>query len=275
MSRLPHSQSAYSRNQILQLQRRYGNRYVQRILDLSRQGQETQTPVQRQESKNSSKEIVSALISPTVRTRKPTAKTGPVVQRDLLDDVTDTVADVASSAADKVSDVASDAVDVVSDVASDAADVVSGVIDSVIGELRAAFDATVGHITEVWDTVKSGVTNAVDAVIRQATGLLGGIGAFFGAIGTALISLNVDSLRAAWAGITGAADAALAGVQGLVAQITATVDGLWSGLKQLADGLIGGLRSQAEGLIGRLPGPVQGTARSLWKTIEEKLTSTW
>ena len=42
MSRLPHSQSAYSRNQILQLQRRYGNRYVQRILNLSRQGQENQ-----------------------------------------------------------------------------------------------------------------------------------------------------------------------------------------------------------------------------------------
>ncbi|HEY7559383.1 MAG TPA: hypothetical protein VIH18_31725 [Candidatus Binatia bacterium] len=210
-----------------------------------------------------------------VHPRESTASARPVVQRDLLDDFTDTVSDVASSAADKVSDVASDAVDAVSDVASDAADAVSGVIDSVIGELRKAFDAIVGQITEVWDTVKSGVTNAVDAVIRQATGLLGGIGAFFGAIGTALISLNVDSLRAAWAGIIGAADAALAGVQGLVAQITATVDGFWSGLKRLADGLIGGLRNQAEGLIGRLPGPVQGTARSLWKTIEEKLTSTW
>ena len=148
-------------------------------------------------------------------------------------------------------------------------------IDSAIGELQGAFDAIVGQITGVWDTVKGGVTSAVEGAIRQASGFLGGIGAFFGAIGTALSSLDVDSLRAAWAAITGAANAALAGVQGLVAQITATVDGLWSGLKQLADGLIGGLRSQAEGLIGRLPGPVQGTARSLWDTIEEKLTNTW
>ena len=217
-------------------------------------------------------------IAPTVRTREPTAKTGAVIQRDFLDtlgDAADTVSDAASSAADTVSDVAGDAVDAVSDAASDAVDAVSGLIDSAIGELRGAFDAIVGQINGVWDTVKSGVTNAVEGAIREASGFLDGIGAFFGAIGTALSSLDVDSLRAAWAAITGAANAALAGVQGIVAQVTATVDGLWSGLKGLADGLIGGLQSQAEGLIGRLPGPAQGPARSLWSTIEGKMTSTW
>jgi hypothetical protein len=192
------------------------------------------------------------------------AAPGMVIQRDFLGtlgDAADAVSDVASSAADKVSDVASDAVDAVSDAASDALDAVSGLIDAAIGELRGAFDAIVGQISRVWDTVKNGVTNAVEGAIEKASGFLGGIGAFFGAIGTALSSLDVDSLRTAWAAITGAANAALAGVQGIVAQVTAAVDGLWSGLKGLADGLIGGLRSQAEGLIGRLPGPAQADDR--------------
>ena len=213
-----------------------------------------------------------------VRARKPTANTGAVIQRNFLDtlgDAADTVSDVASSAADTVSDVAGDAVDAVTDAASDAVDAVSGLIDSAIGTLRSAFDAIVGQIAGVWETVKSGVTNAVEGAIRGASGFLAGIGSFFGAVGTALSSLDVDTLRAAWAAITGAANAALAGVRGIVAQVTATVDSLWSGLKGLADGLIGGLRSQAEGLIDRLPGPAQGPARSLWNTIEEKLTSTW
>jgi hypothetical protein len=207
--------------------------------------------------------------------RAPTANTGAVIQRGLLDDFGEAVSDVASSAADTVSDVASDAVDAVSDVASSAVEVVSGVIDSAIAELRGAFNAIVEQVSGVWETVKSGVTNAVDGAIREATGFLSGIGAFFGAIGTALSTLDVDSLRAAWAAITGAAGAALAGVQGLVAHVTGTIDSLWSGLKGLADGLMGGLRSRAEGLIGRLPGAAQGPARSLWRSIEEKLTSTW
>ena len=231
--------------------------------------------VQCQEEKNPGKKIVSAPASPPLRTGGPSAAPGAVIQRGVLDDFGEAVSDVASSAADKVSDVASDAVDVVSDAASDALDAVSGLIDSAVGELRSAFDAIVGQISRVWDTVKNGVTNAVEGAIEKASGFLGGIGAFFGAIGTALSSLDVDSLRTAWAAITGAANAALAGVQGIVAQVTAAVDGLWSGLKGLADGLIGGLRNQAEGLIGRLPGPAQGPARSLWKTIEETLTSTW
>ena len=210
--------------------------------------------------------------------RKPSANTGAVIQRDFLDtlgDAADTVSDVASSAADTVSDVAGDAVDTVTDAASDAVDAVSGLIDSAIGALRSAFDSVVGQISGVWESVKSGVTNAVDGAIRGASGFLAGIGSFFGAVGTALSSLDVDSLRAAWAAITGAANAALAGVQGIVAQVSATVDSLWSGLKGLADGLIGGLRSQAEGLIDGLPGPAQGAARSLWSTIEEQMTSTW
>ena len=216
--------------------------------------------------------------SMAVGVRKPSANTGAVIQRDFLDtlgDAADTVSDVASSAADTVSDVAGDAVDTVTDAASDAVDAVSGLIDSAIGALRSAFDSVVGQISGVWESVKSGVTNAVDGAIRGASGFLAGIGSFFGAVGTALSSLDVDSLRAAWAAITGAANAALAGVQGIVAQVSATVDSLWSGLKGLADGLIGGLRSQAEGLIDGLPGPAQGAARSLWSTIEEQMTSTW
>ena len=283
------------------MQRSYGNSYTGRAIEGSRtpdtsplarysahqttrrrilsQHQSARPTVARDEIEPGTAERPSSERSldrhPPLVTPSRTASQGTVIQRDLVDDFTGAVTDAATGMSNKVSDVASDAVDAVSDVASDAADLASGLIDSVIGELRKAFDAIVGQITGVWNTVKSGVTSAVEGAIRQATGFLAGIGGFFGAMGTALVSLDVDALRAAWAGITGAASAALAAVQGIVAQVTSTIDSLWSGLKGLAEGLIGGLREQAEGLIGRLPGPVQGAARSLWKTIEEKLAGTW
>ena len=205
---------------------------------------------------------------------------------DLAAGAVDAVSGVASSAAKKVSDLGAGAVDAVSavassaakkvsDLAAGAADTVSRVIDSTMGRLRGAFDSILAQINGGWAVVKNGATNAVDEVIQHATGFLGGIGAPFGAIGTALKSLDVDSLRTVWAAITGATDTALAGIRGLAAQATATVDGLWSGLKGLADRLIGGLQSQASGLIGRLPGPAQAAAHLLWSKIDAKLTSAW
>lgn len=189
---------------------------------------------------------------------------GVIVQRDLLDDVGGAFSDKASKAAKALSGLASDVVDTA-----------SGVIDSVKERLQQALDAGLGQINNTWALVKSGATTAVDGAIQQASGFLSGIGALFGAVGTALRSLDVGSLRTVWGAITGAAVAALAGVRGLVARVTATVDGLWSGLQGLANRVIGGLRALANGMIGRLPGAVQGLARSLWSRIEAKLTSAW
>jgi hypothetical protein len=190
--------------------------------------------------------------------------TGVTVQRDLVDDISDAISGAASSAASTVSDLASDAVDVG-----------SGVIDSVKNQLEQALDTGLGQINGLWAVVRTGAASAVDGAIQQASGFLSGIGALFEAVGTALRSLDVDSLRAVWGAITGTADAALAGVRGLVAQTTATLDGLWLGLKGLANRVVEGLRATANGLIGRLPGAVQGLARSLWSRIEARLTNAW
>lgn len=220
-----------------------------------------------------------------IRRQRPDRPVGPapvataapdgVVQRGLLDDVTDAVSDAAHGVANKVASAAGAAADTISDVAGKAADAVSGLIDAAVGELKGAFTAVVGQINGLWQSVKSGATSLVDGAIKEATGFIGGIGAVFGAVGAAITGLDAAALRAAWAAVTGAADAALVGVRGIAARVTAAVDGLWSGLKGQADGLIGGVRGRAEGLIGRLPGPAQGPARSLWSSIEGQLTSTW
>jgi hypothetical protein len=191
----------------------------------------------------------------------------PVIQRGFLSTLGD--------AAGAVSDVASGVVDTVSDAAGSAADAVSGLISSGLAKLRGAVDAIVGQLTRVWDTVKSGVASAVEGAIREASGFLGGIGSLFGDAGTALTGLDAGALGRAWAAITGVASTALAGVRGIVTRVTATVDQLWSGLRRLADGLIGGMRRQAEAFIDHLPGVAHGPARSLWSTIEGRLTGTW
>lgn len=187
-----------------------------------------------------------------------------VVQRDLLDDARDKLSNTASKVANNVSDLA-----------SSAADSVSGVLDPVIEELRSVVDSGIGQITEGWRLVKSGVTGLLDRALEKAVGFMAGIGALLGSVGSALASFEVDSLRAAWAAITGAAGIALANVQVLVAQATAAVDGLWSGLKSTAEQLLGGLRGQANRLIAQLPALAQGTARGLWNRIEAKLTGAW
>lgn len=203
--------------------------------------------------------------------RKPSAaptplvqSAGPVVQRDWIDD-----------ARHKLSDKASDVVDSVSDLASDAADAASGVLDRVMEQLQSAIDTGIGQITQGWAQIKRGVNGVVDGALQKAMGFMAGIGALLGAIGNALANFDVDSLRAAWSAITGAAESALGSVRGIVAQATSAVDGLWSGLKSTADGLIAGLRGQANRLIGNLPSLAQGTARGIWNRIEAKLTSTW
>ena len=220
------------------------------------------------------------------RSAAPPDRSGPVIQRDWLDDAVDAVSDTASSVAETVSDAASSAAQSVSDVAGDvagavsdaagaAADAVKGLLNSALDTLTSAFNAVVGKIGGAWDSVKTGVTNAAETAMQGAVGFLGGLGSLFGAVASALASLDVGVLKTAWAAVTGAAEAAVAGVRGIVATVTATVDGLWAGLKGLAESAIGGLRGQAEELIGRLPSAVQGAARSAWATIEKQVTSTW
>lgn len=220
------------------------------------------------------------------RSIAPPASSGPVIQRNWLDDAADAVSDAASSvagvvssatssAAQTVSAAVSDVAGAVSDAAGATADAVSGVLDSAVGGLKRAFDAVIGKIGGAWDGVAADVRKAAETAMQGAVGFLGGFGSLFGALTSALVSLDVGGLKTAWAAVTGAVDAATGGVRAIVAQVTATFDAMWTGLKGLAQGAIGGLRSQAEKLIGHLPGPIQGAARSAWATIEAQVTSTW
>ena len=226
--------------------------------------------------------LVAAPDPSPVRAIAPSTPSGPVIQRNWLDDAADAVSDAASSVAGSVSSAARSAAHTVSDVVtdaasavSDAAGAVSGLLASAVGGIKSAFDAVIGKISGAWDGVTTGVRKAAEAAMQGAFGFLGGFGSLFNAITSALMSLDAGALKAAWATVTGAVDAAVAGVRALAAQITATVDAMWTGLKGLAQGAIAGLRSQAEKLIGHLPGPIQGAARSAWATIEAQVTSTW
>jgi hypothetical protein len=233
--------------------------------------------------------VVTSAAAPLNALRRSVASrgnSGPIIQRDWLDDAADavsdtassvagTISDVTSSAAENVLDVAGDVAGAVSDAAGAAADAIKGLLNSALDTLTSAFNAVVGKIGGAWDSVKTGVTKAVESAMQGAIGFLGGLGSLFGTVASALASLDVSVLKTAWAAVTGAAEAAVAGVRGIVAAVTATVDALWAGLKEMAESAIGGVRSQAEELIGRLPSAVKGAARSAWATIEKQLTSTW
>ena len=187
---------------------------------------------------------------------------------DTASSVAGTVSDVTSSAAQSVSDVVDDVTGAISDAAGAAADAVKGLLNSALDTLTSAFNAVVGKIGGAWDSVKTGVTKAVETAMQGAIGFLAGLGSLFGAVASALASLDVGVLKTAWAAVTGAAEAAVAG--GCADRGGSHGDGrwLWAGLKEMAESAIGGLRSQAEGLIGHLPSAVQGAARSAWATIE-------
>jgi hypothetical protein len=192
---------------------------------------------------------------------------GDLIQRDLLDDLGGIV--------DKGKEIAGSAVDTVTDVAGDLVEGAKDLAGGVIAELRSAYDTVAGQISAAWETLKGGIESAVTAAIEEATGFLGGIGAFFSGVGAAIVGLDAEKLRSAWSAITNTAGMVLGAVKGVATRVLAVLDGKWADVKGMADGLIGGLRGRAEGLIGKLPGPVQGTARSIWNGIEKTATSAW
>ena len=157
--------------------------------------------------------------------------------------------------------------------ASEGLDGLRNIVRAGVDGLRSAFDVAKGIVERGWAALQSGARSLIAAATQNGSALLGGLLGHFSEIGAAVIALDADRLRSAWAGLTGGAQQAWTTVKGLATGAIGQVQGLWAQVQGASSQLLGGLAARAEGLLESLPGAAQ-TIRAriggLWHDIADR-----
>lgn len=209
--------------QVMQLQRTYGNRQVQRLLATKR----TQPPrkIQRTLSENGDVYVQRMI------TTKPGQVSPQTIQRGWFDDAVDWVSDTASDAGSWVADTASDAADWVSDTASDVADAAGDAWDTVSEGASDAVDWISDTASDAWDTVSGGASDLWDTVTGGASAAWQTVKSAAGEIWDTV----AGGASAAWDALSEGAKAAWEGVVAAAQAVGGLASEAWQHLKSLGE----------------------------------------
>ena len=137
----------------------------------------------------------------------------------------------------------------------------------VVSGLTSVISSALSVLQSTWQSITQRVTQVTRTVQQRVEAGLGVIINMVRTIGAAIVNLDADALRAAWARLTGLTNALSQTVRQVVQGVYQTIAGLWQGLRARFQTLFQSMATRARAAFAQVQAGVQG--------LRQRLSSAW
>lgn len=148
------------------------------------------------------------------------------------------------------------------------------VMETIRGQLSGMIDGLINLVTSAFTALRSALSSITSRVTQLVNGLRGllenalsTVTGMVQSIGQAVLRLDANALRAAWAQLTGLLSGANQRLRQAMQSISTAIGNLWAGVRSRFSAITSSLSATATALMSRVQSMVQG--------LRQRLASTW